>query len=293
MSVTVVTDSSASLPEEAVRSLGVTVVPLNLVLGGISYRDGDLDPGELTSRSATEHVSTSSPSPGDFLKGIEDHDEGLGCLVITVSSKMSGTFEAARIASSYFDSGTVRVLDSGTAAGAQGLIVMEAAELARSGASLDEVAALAERVASRVHLIAALENLDHLARSGRVPGAAAWAGRSLGVRALFEFSRGRVRPRIPAIGTRAVFDRIVEAVGSGESDSSILKAAVLHSDAPERAADLRARVASAHPGAEMFVAPFSSVMVAHTGPGLIGLAWWWDEEVEYSTASLSVADGEF
>ncbi|MGH9017252.1 MAG: DegV family protein [Acidimicrobiales bacterium] len=279
MSVVVVTDSAASLPSHAVEERGVVVVPLTLVLGGIIYTDGVLDPTELVQRSITQTVSTSSPSPGDFVKEIENQGPDRGVLVVTVSSKMSATFEAAVVASRYFDPGSVRVVDSGTAAGAQGLVVLAAATLAAAGAPLDQVAALAEQVSSEVRLMAALDNLDHLARSGRVPGVAAWAGRSLGVRAVFEFGRGHVRPRRPALGMKAFRDRVVEAMIERPVCPGVLRAAVLHAQAQEMADDLEADVQAAVPGSETFVAPFSSVMVAHTGPGLIGAAWWWDNAV--------------
>jgi hypothetical protein len=70
MNVAVVTDSAASLPNGAPESLGIVTVPLTLVLGGLVYADGDLDPGELMVRSTHDSVSTSSPSPGEFLKAL-------------------------------------------------------------------------------------------------------------------------------------------------------------------------------------------------------------------------------
>jgi len=276
--VTVVTDSAASLPEAEVDRLGIVVVPMTLVVGGIVYEDGQISPSELLERAATETVSTASPTPGDFMKALESVG-GDGALVLTVSSHMSATYEVAHTAAGYLEEGLVKVLDSGTAAGAQGLVALAAAEKALLGASVDEVAQAADDVASKVHLVAALDNLDYLARSGRVPGAAAWAGRSLGVRALFEFRRGVVRPRMPVIARGdvqgRVFDKLLEAVaaeGSGSDD--LLHVAVLHADAAGSAEDLGKRLATAVRPASMFVAPFSSVMIAHTGPGLIGVAWW-------------------
>ncbi|MGB7051554.1 MAG: DegV family protein [Acidimicrobiales bacterium] len=283
MSVAVVTDSAASLPLTAAERLGIGVVPMTLVLGGLVYADGDLSPEELISRAATESVSTSSPTPGAFLKAVAsatEHEEADGqVLILTVSSAMSSTYEVAHMAAGYVDDAAVSVIDTGTAAGAQGLVVMAAAELAATGAPLDEVAKRAEEVAAQVRLVASLSSLDYLARSGRVPGAAAWAGRSLGMRAMFEFVTGGVRTRLPARSERAALDRMVSAmVQSRPRDPSgaVLHAAVLEAQAAEAAARLRALVTAAQPDGEVFEAPFSSVMIAHTGPGLVGLAWWWE-----------------
>lgn len=283
MSVAVVTDSAASLPLTASERLGIGVVPMTLVLGGLVYADGDLPPEELISRAAHESVSTSAPTPGAFLKAVAsatEHQEAGGeVLILTVSAAMSSTYQVARMAAGYVDDAEVRVIDTGTAAGAQGLVVMAAAQLAASGAPLDQVAARASRVAARVRLMASLSDLDYLARSGRVPGAAAWAGRSLGMRAMFEFVTGGVRSRLPARGERAALDRMVGAmVQSRPRDPSgaTLRAAVLEAQAADSAERLRDLVTAAEAEAEIFEAPFSSVMIAHTGPGLVGLAWWWE-----------------
>jgi DegV family protein with EDD domain len=119
--LTILTGSAASLPSDAVDRHGIVVVPLGLVLGGVVYADGELSAEEVMERSRTESMSTSSPSPGDFIKAIEHRGSDGRVLVLTVSSKMSSTFAAALTASEYFDPGMVRVLDTGTAAGAQGL----------------------------------------------------------------------------------------------------------------------------------------------------------------------------
>ena len=119
---------------------------------------------------------------------------------------MSATFTAARIAGDQSD-GAVRVVDSRTAAGGEGLVVLAAADRAEGGASLDDVAAAAGRVAGQVHLVAALPGLDHLVLSGRVPGIAGWAGRRLGLHPLFEFRGGKAHPLRPAKSRERALER--------------------------------------------------------------------------------------
>ncbi|MGH9087172.1 MAG: DegV family protein, partial [Acidimicrobiales bacterium] len=191
--VTVVTDSAASLPSDPGLAPGVAVVPMTVVLGDEEHADGTLAPGDVLRRIGREAVSTSAPSPGDFLQHIETGG-GRPVLVVTVARQMSASYEAAVTACLYTQSASV-VVDSGTAAGGQGLVVAAAAHAAAEGRSLEEVAAEARRVAGRVRLMAALERLDQLARSGRVPGIAAVASRSLGLRPLFELASGRAAAR--------------------------------------------------------------------------------------------------
>ena len=278
MKVAVITDSAASLPVDETATLGIGVVPMGLVVDGVVYADGQLDPADLLARSATEPVTTSAPSPGDFAKSIAAADAEEGALVLTVSGAMSGSLNSAHVAAQMFRPGAVEVLDSGTAAGAQGLVAVAAADVASHGADLAEVTGVAHHVASQVRLVAALESLDHLAHSGRVPSFAARAGGSLGLRMIFEFVGGRVRPRRPARGTSAALGRVAEGVRDSCPDpAAMVRLAVMHAQAPAEAQLLAEVIAAEHPGSRVFRAPFSSVMVAHTGPGLVGAAWWWDE----------------
>jgi DegV family protein with EDD domain len=275
VSVCIVTDSAASLPAELASRHDITVVPLSLTLEGISYRDGDISLGELLSR-VDEGVTTSAPSPGEVAKAIEERLGNDGVLVLTIAGTMSGTFHAAHVAASLVD-GPVRVVDTETAAGAEGLVVLAAAERARAGASLDEVEAAALHARERVRLLATVDSLDHLVRSGRVPGIAGRAGRSLGLNPLFEFRRGHPKPLRPALSRPAALGRMVTALLNARVAGARLHVAALHAGAPEPAERLLEQVRAEVEPATAFLGSFSPVMVVHTGPGLAGLAWWWDE----------------
>jgi DegV family protein with EDD domain len=284
MSVSIITDSAASLPPEAAERLGIMVVPMTVVLGGMVRRDGSVTPEEVLERAIHYRVTTSSPSAGDFMKAIAIATERVQptapVLVLTLSSAMSSTHQAALAAAKNVEDTEIRVIDTGTAAGAQGLVVMAAAELARSGATLDEVAARASDITRGVRLVASVQNLEHLAASGRVPQVAAFAGRFLGQWPMFEFRAGGVRARRPAQSEREALTRMVGSMlesRRGGAEGS-LHAAIMDAHAPEAAGRLRSMVTAAVPTVDLFEAPFSSVMIAHTGPGLVGLAWYWDQD---------------
>ena len=274
MSVAVVTDSAAALPPALAARSGVTIVPMWLTVRGVQVREGDRPLEELV---AEPGIETSGPAPGEFEEVLRDCGGADGVLVLTIAATMSSTNAAAEIAARSVG-GRIRVVDTTTAAGAEGLVVLAAAEAAAAGASLDEVEAAARRVMERVRLVAMVPNLDHLVRSGRGPGIAGWAGRRLGLAPLFEFGSGRARALRPALGADAAMDRIIGAWRrSRPSATARLRVAALHALAPERAESLLAAVrAEVEPEVE-FVSEFGSVMVVHTGPGLAGLAWWWGE----------------
>jgi DegV family protein with EDD domain len=273
MSVAVITDSAAALPADLEQELGVTVVPMWLVIGDTAVREGELTVGELL---GDEHVTTTAPTPGDYAEAMR---AALGrgasdVLVLTIASTMSASCEAATTAAREVGD-RVRVVDTATAAGAQALVVIAAARAASTGASIDACAAVAADVARRVRLTATVPDLAHLVRSGRVPSIAARAGRALGVHPLFEFRAGEVHALRPARGADAARDRIVARFRRDARADHVAHVVVMHALAPDAAESLRRRL-TGEPLAESFVGEFGSVMIAHAGPGLLGLAWWWD-----------------
>jgi DegV family protein with EDD domain len=275
LTVAVVTDSAASLPVDVATAAGVTVVPMWLTLGEVSVHDGDLTLEEIA-RHLDDGFSTSGPTPGEFAAAIGIADRGDGVILLTLSAEMSGTYNTARLAAGLAEGTDVRVLDTGTAAGAQGLVVLAAAAKAGSGAPLDEVEDAARQACEQVRLVATLPSLDHLARGGRVPGAAAWAGRFLNLHPLFEFRGGHVRPLRPARGLRSARERVLSTWASTIIDGATLHVAAMHALDEEGAEQLLAEVRNRVEPATAFVGSFSPVMVAHTGPGLVGLAWRWE-----------------
>lgn len=279
MTVAIVTDSAASLPPETVAACAITVVPLHLVCDGQDFRDSEVASAEVFERIASgpKTVTTSAPSPGEFLAAMESVAGADELVVVTVASHMSATYKAAWSASS-LSSRPVRVVDSGTAAGAEGLVVLAAAEAAAAGAPIDAVEARALAVAERVELVAAVDGTDHLSRSGRVPSVAGWAGKRLGLHPLFAFRPGgRVVPLRPAQSRSAALDRLVGRWRRSRPKSPArLRVAAVHAEAPAEAEALLARISAEVEPEVRFIGEFSPVMVTHTGPGLIGVAWWWE-----------------
>jgi len=275
VSVSIVTDSAAALPAAIASEHGISMVPMWLTVRGEPEPEGKRPLEDLVRE---ESVTTSAPTPGEFETAIKDGlrtgDDGV--LVLTIASSMSATHKAAVVAAQAVG-GPVRVLDTKTAGGAEALVVLAAAKAARAGASIDEVERAAAEVVERVRLVATIPTLDHLVRSGRVPGIAGWAGKRLGINPLFEFRGGKVRRLRPALSPEAALDRIVGFVERSRVDGARLHVAALHALDVERARELLERVTGRFAPETAFVGEFGPVMVVHTGPGLAGLAWWWEQ----------------
>jgi DegV family protein with EDD domain len=280
MSVAIVTDSTACVPPDLVRSYGIEVVPVHIIFGGRTYVDAMLPDDEFYAllRSSRERPTTAAPSPGMFLDAIgRAARRAESVLCITVSAQFSAMYDSARQAIEMLrgesPDADVRLLDSRNAAMAQGFVVLEAARAAAAGASIEEVVARAEEMSGRVTLLAMLDTLEFLARGGRVPRVAAWAAGLLQVKPIVRFSASDIK-LVARTRTRArALDRIADLaieIGRGRR----VHLAVHHADAPADAEALHERLKSAVRIEESFITPFTQVMGVHTGPGLTGVAVW-------------------
>jgi fatty acid kinase fatty acid binding subunit len=279
--VAIVTDSTACIPRELVERYGIEVVPVNIVFGGRTFNDAMRDDAREfydLLRASGERPSTAAPSPGQYIEAIgRAARRADSVLCVTVSKQFSAMYDSARQAIAMLSAESpaldVRLLDSRNAAMAQGFVVLEAARAAEAGASLDEVAERAEEMTSRVTLLAMLETLTYLSRSGRVPRVAAWAAGMLQVRPIVRFGAsgiklaGRARSRARGVAELA---RLAEGAAAGRR----VHLAVHHADALEEAEALAERLTAQLHTAETYVTAFTQVMGVHTGPGLLGVAFW-------------------
>ncbi|HVJ97299.1 MAG TPA: DegV family protein [Acidimicrobiia bacterium] len=267
------TDSAAALPAEIVADRHIEVVPMWLTIDGVAVRENEMTLAEVLTHA---DVKTSGPAPGDFETAVKEQARSTddGVLILTIASTMSSTYEAA-VVGARAAGGLVRVVDTTTAAGAQALVVLAASDAARAGGSLDDVEVAARVAMQQVRLVATVPNLDHLVRSGRVPNIAGWAGRRLGIAPLFEFRDGGAHPLRPALGVPAALDRIIARWRREREDGARLEVAALHAHAEAEARWLLEHVEAEADPDVAFLGSFGTVMVAHTGPGLVGLAWRW------------------
>jgi DegV family protein with EDD domain len=276
--VAVVADSAAALDPTLAEGLGIVTVPMQLEVGGVSLSEADMPLDELV-RRLDDGVQTSAPPPGAFVDAIEGAlaKEAGAVVVLTVGANLSSTYQSAATAATLAGNGApVTVIDTGTAAGAEGLVVLAAAQAAAAGRSLEEVVHRAQTAADRVRLVAAVEELKYLVRGGRLTSAAARAGEHLGVRPVFELRKGKIRPMRPSWSTDGAFDQILAQWRRSVVEGADLHVAALHALRDEDANVLLDKVRAEVEPATALVGTFGPVMVAHTGPGVIGLAWWWE-----------------
>ncbi len=272
--VGVVTDSAANLPEGVAQDLGIQVVPLYLRFGESVYRDGvDLTPGDFYERLVRggEAASTAAPSPGDFQEAFErTGQEEVVC--VTVDSSMSSSQQQAVLAAGRF-SGRVAFVDSKSASMGEGFVVMEAAKRAANGDRLTEVEASTNDLAGRTRLFAMVDTFEFLRKSGRVTKLQAYAATMLDIKPVFGFKQGEVIPVARSRTRRRAVARIVEET-LREVDGRALHLAVIHAAAEDDAREIEKLIADQANVVESYVLSVTPVIGAHTGPGLVGTAFY-------------------
>jgi DegV family protein with EDD domain len=270
--IAVVTDSASNIPADLAAALGITVVPLYVRIGATVYRDGvDLPPGEFYRRLAenTEEASTSASSTGDFLDAF-DRTGQPEIVCITVAEGMSSNHQHARLAAEQFP-GRVEVVDSRSASMGEGFVALEAARIARNGASVDEVAQRAIDVAGRVTLVATVDTFEYLRRSGRVTKLQAYVATTLDIKPVFAFRDGNAMPVARSRTRRRALQRIVEEALKEIGDRPAHVAAV-HAAAEEDARAVLQQIESQGDVVERFVTEVTPVIGVHVGPGLVAAA---------------------
>ena len=282
-SVAVVTDSTAYLPEGLADRYGICVVPLHVVLGGISGEESvDIFPAEVAAalNERRVHVTTSRPTPGAFAEayrslGVRD------VVSVHLSALLSGTADSARLAAELVaaEGIQVRVVDSGSVAMGLGFPVIAAAEAAATGEGLDVVASAALSAAEATTTLLYVDTLEHLRRGGRVRAASALVGAALGVKPILRVSHGEIslveKVRTFSRATARLVELTVDAAGDGPVD-----VAVHHLAAPERAVRLAEKLRAALPHApstgmsDVLISEVGAVVGAHVGPGCLGVVLW-------------------
>lgn len=202
VAVQIVVDSTADIPADRARELGIEVVPLTVMFGDQSFRDGvDLDGAAFYQKLSNSPVmpTTSTPPPALFEESYRKliGNGATGILSIHISGKLSGTYSAARQAAELVSGDTrvpIELVDSDTVSGGFGLPAEVGAREARNGADLASVKAHVESLCSRVHIFALLDTLEFLQRGGRIGRARAMLGTLLSVKPLLEVREGQVLP---------------------------------------------------------------------------------------------------
>ena len=271
--VTIVTDSAADLSEEIVRAHGIHVVPMGLVDGDVTYRDGvDVAATEFHKRLAEDSPvpTTSQPTPADFLEAFaRAAEDGEAVLAVILGSGLSGTITSARAAAGRFHGAPVHVVDTLGISLLQGLMVLKACELAELAMPPEEIAAELSRIRAQSNVLFTVETFDRLLASGRVGRGRALLGSMLGVKPILGLDQeGKVVPMGKAVGRSRAQVLLLETIAEQLPTGSKVRFGIGYvgdDDIVEPVKEqLRARYGQ---DVEILSAPATPVIATHLGIG--------------------------
>lgn len=275
MTVKIITDTLSDITDDLAKELDLTVVPLYVRFGEEIFRDRvEITTEEFYRRLVYESTlpSTTQPTPHDFAevygKLAEETDE---ILVITISSKLSGTYQSAIQAQKMVQGKCqINIVDSLSVAMGQGLIVISTVDAVKKGANLDEATKFAQRAASRSHLIAYFDTLKYLAKGGRIGKAQGLLGSMLSVKPILTVKDGEMSPLTRVRSLNAGFDYLYNVVANAGKLESL---AVEHATTPGDADKLVERFSSIFPKDNIYRAIISPVVGTHAGPNALAISY--------------------
>jgi DegV family protein with EDD domain len=271
MSVKVVTDTSCDLPAGVEQEFDIAVVPLIFLFGDDQFKDKTMSMAEFWEKAQTVWPKSAAPSSGDFENAFRQIlDAGHQVICITVTGKLSATYNAALIASQHFRPDQVAVVDSATLAVGQGHLVLAAARAARAGQSLAEVVQAVEAQRNRQHLYITLDTVQYLVKGGRASKLSGILAGLLKIRPLLSMQDGELALIEKPRGRQVAKQRLLEIARQHFPAASVTVAHVACLDeARELAATLAAQ--TGFPVESIPIVEVGMALATHGGPGTLGI----------------------
>ena len=279
--VAIVTDSIACLPEDMVARYGISIVPLSFYFQGKIYRDWvDITPSEAYELFLKDPDSfkSSAISPGVWFEAYREvSKQGKSILCITISARLSASYDAAveakEQAALELPQSSIEILDSWTAAAAEGFVALAAAKVAADGNALAETTRAAEEMRDKVGFLVLLDTVRYVYRTGRIPKIAAQAGSMLSIRPILTASSGALCFKGAVRSREHGIERILKMMGDKVGGKPV-HVAVMHAYALDEARRLMERVSLEFDCVEIWLTEFSPLMGYACGTGTLGLAFY-------------------
>ncbi|EZH67205.1 hypothetical protein DH09_04525 [Bacillaceae bacterium JMAK1] len=278
--VKIVTDSTADIPNSLAEELDITVIPLKVNFSADeTYLDGiELSPTAFYEKlqQANEMPTTSQPSPYDFEKLYnkiyDESEEDTVIFSIHLSSKLSGTYQAATIAASEVeDKINVHVIDSRRASYSIGIIVADVAKLAIEGADHKTIQDRIDVLLNETSVYFMVETLEYLQKNGRIGKAQALIGSLLKMKPILSLSEeGEVYPFEKARGRKKAIDKIVETLQEKYKDQPV-DIGLSHAVAPEVGDTVLEEIKARLNTQSTVKTEIGAVIGTHVGPGTVAV----------------------
>jgi DegV family protein with EDD domain len=275
--ISIVTDSTAYIPENLLQEYDVKVVPQILIWDDKTMQDGvDISPMEFYERlkSSETMPTTSQATVGSFKEIFEPLvADGHEILAILVSDKLSGTIQSAVQTKAMFPDARIEILNSVSTAMALGFQVLAAARAAREGKSMAELVELANGAVSRTGVLLVVDTLEFLHRGGRIGGASRLLGTALNLKPILEMRDGAIEP-VEKVRTKSkAHGRLLDILEQRIAGRTPVRLAALHAAAEQDAKAMLEKASARFSPIEALVSDVSPVVGSHVGPGTVAMSY--------------------
>ena len=275
--IAIITDSGTDVPQALVDRYNMYVVPLLVNYDDVSYRDGiDIDVNQICDRLKKEIPTTSLPSI-DAIRETFDMviaDGYREAVVVTISSGLSGTFNAMRIVSdSYSDRLDVRLVNTLNIDIGAGFSAIRVGELIEQGLSLDEIEEAMKDAVSNTKVFFCVRTLEYLIKGGRIGLVAGAVGSMLDIKPIMSCNEDGVYYAVAKTrGRKKSLKRALKEAASYAAQFIEYNVAVVNVQCQDEADMIVSHIKDSFPGVkEIFLSAISPALIVHTGPGLIGI----------------------
>lgn len=274
----IVVDSTADLPLDYYESRGILMVPLKVNFGSESYRDWiDIDPETFYQklRSSSELPRTSQPSAAEFEAAYREIATRCEQIIsIHLSSKLSGTVNSAQAAKAALSHVPIHIIDTGLASIGTGVVAEAVFQAVKSGRSVEEVVAVAERVSQSITILFAVDTLEYLHKGGRIGKAQALLASVLNIKPILTLREGEVHPYKKIRGSKRVYQEMVEVLKELDPTKT-LHLGFAHASNPAALEVLKDLIEkSGIKYQDLLASKIGPVIGTYTGPGAFALLFY-------------------
>ena len=280
MKVKILTDSASDLPEEIIKEYDIDVLPMTIIKDDKEYKDRvDISPKVIFDGMRNKEVfKTAQVTPIAFEEKFEQYaKQGVPVVYVGFSSELSATYQSSVIARdsvlTKYPDAKIEVIDTLGASGGFGLIVLEAAKVAKAGKEVDEILDRVNLAKESIDQIFTVDDIEYLYRGGRVSRTSAVLGGMLNIKPILEVKDGKLIPLEKVRGKSKVFTRMVELMEERSIDKDFTNATICitHGDDLEGALKLKELIEKRYNAKNFIINMIGATIGAHSGPGTLAL----------------------
>lgn len=276
MAIKIITDSTCDLDLSLQKELNIDILPLTVHFGDEEFHDGiDITKKEFYDKLRESETSptTSQVTPAAFEKlFVKYSEEGHNIIVITLASKLSGTYQSAHIAKTTLENEDINLIDSETTTAGLAWLIYEAVSLRDKGASVEEIVQHIENAKKKIVVYAMIENLEYLKKGGRLSVVGATIGTLLNLKPIIQIRHGVVNIVHKTRGTNKAYKWMLNQFREDNIDTS-QTIFFGHTDAPDK---LSAFIEAAIKKEKTIIQESVEIGITvgtHGGPGCIGIGF--------------------